>query len=166
MLCNFIEIALRNGCSPVNLLHIFRTPFLKNFSGWLLLQNNYCSSEIYLLSLSFLLFITFYAYPLVGFFLNLNYDSPRLYKSFIKGALSGLVQFLATESPLQMVKNAFKILKFLSWLFGHAAKQLDKKDQVNFKFYDVTTWLNISRSEGNQTMKFGQLIECSMRDIS
>ena len=34
LLCNFIEIALRNGCSPVNLLHIFRTPFLlKNTSG-------------------------------------------------------------------------------------------------------------------------------------
>ena len=28
--CNFIEIALRHGCSPVNLLHIFRTPSLKN----------------------------------------------------------------------------------------------------------------------------------------
>ena len=36
MLCNFIEIALRHGCSPVNLLHIFRTPFPKNTSGWLL----------------------------------------------------------------------------------------------------------------------------------
>ena len=24
---NFIEIALRHGCSPVNLLHIFRTSF-------------------------------------------------------------------------------------------------------------------------------------------
>ena len=35
---NFIEIALRHGCSPVNLLHIFRTPFLKNTSGWLLLN--------------------------------------------------------------------------------------------------------------------------------
>ena len=30
LLCNFIEIALRQGCSPANLLHIFRTPFLKN----------------------------------------------------------------------------------------------------------------------------------------
>ena len=28
-LCNFIEIALRHGCSPVNLLHIFKTPFLR-----------------------------------------------------------------------------------------------------------------------------------------
>ena len=31
------EITCRHGCSPVNLLHIFRTPFLKNTSGWLLL---------------------------------------------------------------------------------------------------------------------------------
>ena len=35
---NFIEIALRHGCSPVNLLHIFRTPFPRNTSGWLLLK--------------------------------------------------------------------------------------------------------------------------------
>ena len=37
LLCNFIEIALRHGCSPVNLLHIFRTPFPRNTSGRLLL---------------------------------------------------------------------------------------------------------------------------------
>ena len=36
LLCNFIEIALQHGCSPVNLLHIFRTPFLSNTSGRLL----------------------------------------------------------------------------------------------------------------------------------
>ena len=34
---NFIEITLQHGCSPVNLLHIFRTLFPKNTSGWLLL---------------------------------------------------------------------------------------------------------------------------------
>ena len=34
----FIEITLRHGCSPVNLLHIFRTPFIKNTFGWLLLH--------------------------------------------------------------------------------------------------------------------------------
>ena len=38
LLCNFIEIALRHGCSPVNCLHIFRTTFLKNTSGCLLLS--------------------------------------------------------------------------------------------------------------------------------
>ena len=34
---NFIEITLRHGCSPVNLLHNFKTPFPKNTSGGLLL---------------------------------------------------------------------------------------------------------------------------------
>ena len=38
MQSNFIEIALRHGCSPVNLLHIFRTPVPRNTSGWLLLK--------------------------------------------------------------------------------------------------------------------------------
>ena len=55
--------------------------------------------------------------------------------SGFKGALLGLRQFLATESPLKMMKNAFyflskalfvlKVFKFLSWLFGHVAKWLD-----------------------------------------
>ena len=40
------------GCSPVNLLHIFRTPFLKNTSGRLLLykeahdKSRFCESQI------------------------------------------------------------------------------------------------------------------------
>ena len=34
---NFNEITLWYGCYPGNLLHIFRTPFPKNISGWLLL---------------------------------------------------------------------------------------------------------------------------------
>ena len=36
---NFIAIALRHGCSPVNLLHIFRTSFPKNSSGRLRLHS-------------------------------------------------------------------------------------------------------------------------------
>ena len=39
LLRNFTEITLQHVCPPVNLLHIFRTPFLKNTSGWLLLEN-------------------------------------------------------------------------------------------------------------------------------
>ena len=56
----------------------------------------------------------------------------------IQGALSGLRPFLATGSPLKMMKNAFyftlkalfvlQIFKLLSWLFGHVAKRFDKKD--------------------------------------
>ena len=33
LLCNFIEIILRHGFSPVHLLYIFRIPFPKNSSG-------------------------------------------------------------------------------------------------------------------------------------
>ena len=39
---NFIEIPLQHGCSHVNLLHIFRTPFPRNTSVWLLLQLVFC----------------------------------------------------------------------------------------------------------------------------
>ena len=40
LLGDFIEIiTLWYGCSPVNLLHIFETPFTKNTSGWLLLTH-------------------------------------------------------------------------------------------------------------------------------
>ena len=45
LLCNFIEITLRHRCSPVNLLHIFRASFLKNNSGWLLLEIGKLRSE-------------------------------------------------------------------------------------------------------------------------
>ena len=44
--CDFIEIALRHGCSPVNLLHISRTLFLKNTSGRLLLIDDDSDNEI------------------------------------------------------------------------------------------------------------------------
>ena len=35
---NFIEITLQHGCSPVNLLHIFRIRLPKSTSGGLLLK--------------------------------------------------------------------------------------------------------------------------------
>ena len=37
LLCSSIEITLWHGRSPMNLLHIFRTPFPRNTSRWLLL---------------------------------------------------------------------------------------------------------------------------------
>ena len=45
---NFIEIVLRHGCSPENLLHIFRAPFPANTSGWLpLYQKQTIKLKIY-----------------------------------------------------------------------------------------------------------------------
>ena len=53
----------------------------------------------------------------------------------LKDTLSCLRQFLATESPLKMMKSAFcftlkvlfdlKIFKILSWLFGHVEKRFE-----------------------------------------
>ena len=102
----------------------------------------------------------------------------------LKFALSRLSYILATESPLKMMKNAFyftlkalfvlKIFKFLPWLYGgHVEKRLDQKE-VDFKIYDVTTWLkiitthlltNISIPKGNKTIKLGHLVEYDMGNI-
>ena len=90
---------------------------------------------------------------------------------------------MATESSLKMMKNYFyfglkslfllKIYK-LSWLFGHVEKRFHEKDRWMSKFMTpqlgkqriATNILsNISRSKGNQTIKFGQLIEHNMRNI-
>ena len=60
---------------------------------------------------------------------------------------------------------------FRSWdiyIFGYVEKCLNKKAKLNLKIYDTTgrttiitlhILLNISRSEGNQKIKFGQLAE-------
>ena len=31
--------------------------------------------------------------------------------------------------------------RYFSWLFSHIEKQLDQKDNIGFKIYDVTVWL-------------------------
>ena len=51
-LWDFIEITLRHGCFPVNLLHIFRTAFLKNTSEFLLPNVNYRSSANVIFTIS------------------------------------------------------------------------------------------------------------------
>ena len=56
LLSNFTEITLRHVCSPVNLLRIFRTPFPKNTSGWLLLK-----TPCFLKNISFRLCLKFSA---------------------------------------------------------------------------------------------------------
>ena len=82
------------------------------------------------------------------------------------------------------MKNAFylilkahfviKIFKFLYWPFGHVKKGLIKKIRLILKCMTsrpgkqtITIHIlpNISRSKGNKTMKFGQLIEYNMSSI-
>ena len=55
LLCNFFEITLRPGCSRVNLLHIFRTPFPKNTSGRLLVYSTHSLCIVIFIVLSVLI---------------------------------------------------------------------------------------------------------------
>ena len=61
----------------------------------------------------------------------------------------------------------FEIFAFLSLLFGYVGKRLDEKAKLISKFMTSQTGQqiismhvlsNISRSKGNESMKFGQLI--------
>ena len=83
------------------------------------------------------------------------------------------------DSPLKMMENSFylilkalfvlKIFKHLSWIFGHVKKPSSiRKIRLVSKFMTlhpgkqritIHILLNISQIKGNQTMKFGQLIE-------
>ena len=102
-----------------------------------------------------------------------------------KGALSGLRQFLATESPLKWWRMLFissqkfvSFTSYLSFFLGFLVMYqngLIRKIRLISNFFDATAWLtsncniyilpNISRSKFNQIIKFGQLIECSMWNI-
>ena len=64
-----------------------------------------------------------------------------------KDALSGLRQFLAAENLFKMMKNALKT------------------SQSGQQTIVLQILPNISGSKGNQTMKFGQLIECNIRNL-
>ena len=63
-----------------------------------------------------------------------------------------------------------RYLNFCPNVFGHVGKRLDKKASVNFKIYEVTIWetnnynTHTAQYKGNQTMKFGQLIEYKMKN--
>ena len=90
----------------------------------------------------------------IGFYGNFQENPRKNILTHFSKALSGLRQFLAEESSLKIMKNAFyftlkavfvlKLFKLLSWLFGHVWKWLDHRDKVNFETYDITTWLTNS----------------------
>ena len=93
-----------------------------------------------------------------------------------KGALSGLRQFLATETPLKMIKNGFcftpnlfcshDVSVFVSTFCSCRKKAwLERKllskfmmSQPGKQLIAIYMLSNISWPKDNQTMKFGQLI--------
>ena len=102
----------------------------------------------------------------------------------IKYALSGLKQFLASESPLKMLKNAFyftlkppfvpKYLNFCLDFSSMPKKSLIRKIKLIRKFMmsqhrkqiiAVHIFSNLSRRKDNETIKFGKFIEYNIRNI-
>ena len=69
--------AIRHGCSPVNLQHIFRTLFPRNTSGWLLLYLRVC------LGINIILFLDLDSKTLNFAFNNLLYLSSHNYFNFL-----------------------------------------------------------------------------------
>ena len=77
---SFIEITPRHGCSPVNLLHIFRTLFLKNTSRWLLLKIFICAISLRLLPFKFLYLYITVSFQYVSFLFTNGNIFQGLYK--------------------------------------------------------------------------------------
>ena len=76
-----------------------------------------------------------------------------------------------------MLKSLFVLetFLFLFWLFGYAEKWFDEKDRLISKYLTsqtgqqiITTHTlpNMSRSKGNQAMKFGQIVKYSVISLS
>ena len=75
LLCNFIEITLRHGCSLVNLLHIFRTPhlFLRALQdGW------FCTSIDRLIGEKHIITKNTQKYCIILYYAVLSDDNPKV----------------------------------------------------------------------------------------
>ena len=120
---NFIEIALRHGCSPVNLLHISRTPFPRNTSGWLLLE--------------------------IGFFKILKFDRLLFRFKFISSLpLEIRRKFLANHFEFRVLHSTSVFLQcsiFFVWLLWN--------NTDFFRFYSTICSLLLFSSEGILILK-------------
>ena len=105
-------------------------------------------------------------------------------ENYLEGALSDLRQFLVTQSPLKIMKmlfispqKLFLFSRYLSFCLDFWVIQqngLIRKIRLISNFITsqpgqqaivIHILASISRSKHNQKMKFGQLIECNMRNI-
>ena len=140
MLCNFIEIALRHGCSSVNLLHIFRTSFPKNTSGGLLLLYKFNA----LMSGGDQLFCLIMQDLLVqGLIINLN-----LFKTY--NALVFCRQTLAVALPLFGL-NRRKELQTLNRSKGKQLQYAQKIEPYTERYRNTEPYqCNVDRHQASQ----------------
>ena len=137
LLCNFIEIVLWHGCSPVNLLHKFRTPFLKNTSEGLLVM--------FLARWSRTLFAVtplkrFFSQPCFQLYNTLSHYESRWWF---------LVYFISTENGIKKGKysNEIRIFTFLR-------EQMNDLFDVKDVYILKEIWQMVIWSEGNLMFQF------------
>ena len=117
-----------HGCSSVNLLHIFRTHFLR------------APLEGCLWPLQYAKIVVCKSFYLIG----------------ALSGLSQLLETGSTLKMMKDAFNftkalfVLKIFQFLSWLFGYVEKRLD---EVNFKTYDATWKTNTYNANIPNTFK-------------
>ena len=121
-------------------------------------------------------------FPLTGE-CSKNYFKDQCFKVWLSPSKKAIFICLY-KNLLKMMKNLFyfilkalfvlQIIKFSSWRFGYVEKNLIKKlglfskfmtSQTGQKIIAIHILPNISRGKSKQTMKLGQIIEYSMRNI-
>ena len=117
---NFIEITLRHECSPVNLLHIFRTLFLKTpLEG--------CFWMLALRSWKGLLLVTYhvhhsrlaFSWVFAGVLLSFGYH----FNSLLFISITGVYSEIPCSSPLHFVETRNLTLLRFNWLVAKSMLQ-------------------------------------------
>ena len=92
LLCNFIEITLQHGYSPVKLLHIFRSPFPRNISGGLLVKSS---------KLSIMILLHFALFTAPG-------NQPRIWGIFWRWKYANYVKMVSTFFCIILLRKPWK----------------------------------------------------------
>ena len=124
---SFIELALRYGCSPVNLLHAFKISFLKNTYGGLLLR---------------VFFLLQQACQAVAVLLEYFY-----LVAFLWMGLEGLLLYFMLRRVFQSPK-LFQHKLFHLLLWGRYLKYSKAAIKVYLeKYVDLKSWENIKKKD-------------------
>ena len=108
----------------------------------------------------------------LNFVLTLKLSSRLNILTWLLTAVLGLRQPLATKRPLKMMKNVF--LFHLDFWLCILVMQKNGLTLLISKFLTLQpgkqtvtmhVMLNMSKSKGNQRIKFGEVIECNMRNV-
>ena len=149
---NFIEITLRHGFSPVNLLHTFKTRFPRNTSGRLLLSKWFPIFLLHFVVTSTWFFLKifckfFFFFPICGQlqFLKIDFNRPFINQNqyFLVILLS--YQFKQYKNLLIFITSKNQAAQvFFSFSFGPDEKKKNDLVERNIVILSWSLWLFLS----------------------